>query len=68
MVTLATFSTSEETMKTYILERLKEPSTWRGIVMLLTAAGIPIAPQMQDVIISAGLALVGLIGAATPDK
>ena len=68
MATLATFSTSEETMKTYILERLKEPSTWRGIVMLLTAAGIPIAPQMQDVIISAGLALVGLIGAATPDK
>ena len=45
-------------MKQYILERLKEPSTWRGIVMLLTAAGIPIAPQMQDVIISAGLALV----------
>ena len=68
MATLATFSTSEETMKAYILERLKEPSTWRGIVMLLTAAGIPIAPQMQDVIISAGLALVGLIGAATPDK
>jgi len=55
-------------MKQYILERLKEPSTWRGIVMLLTAAGIPIAPQFQDLIISAGLALAGLIGAATPDK
>ena len=55
-------------MKQYILERLKEPSTWRGIVMLLTAAGIPIAPQFQDVIISAGLALAGLIGAVMPDK
>ena len=55
-------------MKQYILERLKEPSTWRGIIMLLTAAGIPIAPEMQKVIISAGLALAGLIGAVTPDK
>ena len=55
-------------MKQYILDRLKEPSTWRGIIMLLTAAGIPIAPEMQSVIISAGLALAGLIGAVTPDK
>lgn len=55
-------------MKQYILDRLKEASTWRGIVMLLTAAGIPIAPELQDLIISAGLAIVGLIGAVTPDK
>jgi hypothetical protein len=54
-------------MKAYILERLKEPSTWRGIVLLLTAIGVPIAPGMADMIISAGLAVTGLIGAVTPD-
>ena len=55
-------------MKQYIIDRMKEASTWRGIVMLLTAAGIPIAPEMQSLIISAGLALAGLIGAVVPDK
>ena len=31
-------------MKAYILERMKEPSTWRGLTLLLTALGIPLAP------------------------
>ena len=55
-------------MKAYVLERLKEASTWRGVILLLTAAGVPIAPAMADTIISAGLAIAGLIGALTPDK
>ena len=55
-------------MKQYVIDRLKEPSTWRGIILILTAAGVPIAPEMQTVIISAGLALAGLLGVATPDK
>lgn len=54
-------------MKSYILARAKEPSTWRGLVLLLTAAGVPLAPAMAEAIISAGLALAGLIGVATPD-
>lgn len=55
-------------MKDYIINRAKEPSTWRGIIMLLTAAGIPIAPAMADAIISIGIALVGAIGVFTADK
>ena len=55
-------------MKDYILARIKEPSTWRGIILLLTAAGLPIAPELADAIISVGLAVAGLIGVATPDK
>lgn len=27
-------------MKAYVLERMKEPSTWRGPTLLLTALGI----------------------------
>ena len=55
-------------MKAYMIERLKEPSTWRGLVLLLTAIGVPVAPAMADAIVSVGLAVAGLIGVATPDK
>ena len=55
-------------MNPYIAERLKEPSTWRGFILLLTALGVPIAPAVADVVISVGLAVAGLIGVATPDK
>ena len=55
-------------MKNYIKERLKEPSTWRGIILLLTAAGVPIAPAMGEAIICVGLALAGGVGIVTPDK
>jgi len=55
-------------MKSYLLARAKEPSTWRGALMFLTAIGIPIAPQMAEAIVSTGLAIVGLIGIIAPDK
>ena len=55
-------------MKQYILDRAKEPSTWRGIIMLLTAIGVPIAPAMADAIVAVGLAVAGLIGVVSPDK
>lgn len=55
-------------MKQYILDRAKEPSTWRGFILLLTAIGVPVAPAMADAIVSAGLAIAGLIGVVSPDK
>jgi hypothetical protein len=55
-------------MHPYVVERLKEPSTWRGIVLLLTALGVPIAPAMADTVVSIGLAIAGFVGVATPDK
>ena len=55
-------------MKAYILARAKEPSTWRGAMLFLTAIGIPIAPQLTESIIAAGLAIAGLIGVIAPDK
>jgi hypothetical protein len=53
-------------MKSYVLARMKEPSTWRGVIYMLTAIGVPIAPAMADAIIAVGLALAGLVGAVTP--
>lgn len=55
-------------MKDYIIARAKEASTWRGIILLLTAAGVPIAPALADTIVSVGLALAGMIGVVAADK
>lgn len=55
-------------MKEYVIERLKEASTWRGIILLLTSAGIQIAPEIQSLVISIGVALAGAIGVVAPDK
>ncbi len=52
-------------MKDYIGARAKEPSTWRGFSLLLTAIGVPIAPELQTAIVSAGLGIAGLIGVVT---
>lgn len=54
-------------MKAYIIARLREPSTWRGIILIATAAGVPIAPQHIEAIVTAGLGLAGLLGAMLPD-
>lgn len=55
-------------MKDYLLSRLKEASTWRGIIMLATAIGVPIAPALAEAIIAAGLALTGVVGMLIPDQ
>jgi hypothetical protein len=52
-------------MKQYILERAKEPSTWRGAILFLTAMGVPIAPALAEHIVTVGLAVAGIVGMAT---
>lgn len=41
---------------------LREASTWRGLVLLATAAGLQLDPEQEDAIVAAGLAIAGLIG------
>lgn len=55
-------------MKQYILDRVREPSTWRGAILFLTAIGVPIAPQLAEAIVTAGLGIAGLVGVLTPDR
>ena len=54
--------------KQWALDRLSEPSTWRGIILILTSAGVNIAPAMADAIIGAGIGICGLVGVLTADK
>jgi len=46
---------------------ITEPSTWRGLVWLLTAAGLAVSPDQQAAIAAAGMALAGAIGAFFTD-
>jgi hypothetical protein len=54
-------------LKRFFLQRLKEPSTWRGIILMLTTFGVAIEPTQKEAIITAGLGIVGVLGAFLPD-
>jgi len=45
-----------------------EPSTYRGFVWLLMAAGLALSPEQQSAIISTGAAIAGLIGVFFADR
>jgi hypothetical protein len=51
-----------------ILERLSENSTWRGILLIATAVGLKLEPEMQNAILGAGLGLIGLINVLRKGK
>lgn len=52
-------------MRSYILDRVREPSTWRGAILFLTALGVPIAPALAEHIVTVGLGVAGIIGMVT---
>lgn len=55
-------------MFSYIFSRLKERSTWLGLIALATACGATIEPLLAEQIIAAGMAIAGLIGVLTKDS
>ena len=55
-------------MKDYLLSRLKEPSTWRGLVLCASAFGMTLTPDQSYAIASLGMALAGSIGIISPDR
>lgn len=55
-------------MLKFFLARLKEPSTWRGIVMLATGFGVALTPDQANAVVAVGVAIVGLIGVLTADQ
>ena len=55
-------------MRDYIISRALEPSTWRGLVLIASALGAALSPDQKDAIVTGGLLLAGIIGAAVPDK
>lgn len=55
-------------MLNFILDRTKEPSSWRGVSLFLTALGIYIEPALYTQITTVGVGIAGLIGMFTKDK
>lgn len=44
-----------------IIDYLKQESTWRGIIAIVTALGVTLSPEQANAIIAGGLALIGII-------
>lgn len=51
----------------YLLARLRERSTWLGLISLATALGIAVSQSQQEAVIAAGSAVAGLVAALVPD-
>jgi len=45
----------------WLIDRLSENSTWRGIIGIVTATGVVLKPEQADKIIAAGMAIVAVI-------
>ena len=45
----------------WLLNRLKEPSTWRGAIAIAMGLGIGISPEMIESIVSVGVSIIGAI-------
>ena len=52
----------------WVLARLREPSSWRGLVWLLTVFGLSLRPDQAEAIAIAGVALAGLLGVFLSDE
>ena len=53
--------------KEWLISRLKEPSTWRGLIWILTVFGVLLTPEQTEAIVLAGMALAGLLGVFCSD-
>jgi hypothetical protein len=51
----------------WIVDRLKERSTWLGIIGLITATGMALTPDQTAAITAGGVAIAGLIATFTKD-
>lgn len=51
----------------FVLLRLRERSTWLGLISLATAAGLILSEAQQEAVIAAGSSIAGLVAALTPD-
>jgi hypothetical protein len=54
-------------MKKLILDRLKQESTWRGLIQIAIACGVGIKPDQAAAIIAAGVSVIGAINVFKKD-
>lgn len=59
--------TTSKTLR-FVLARLSEASTLRGLLMIATALGVVLKPEVSDAIVAFGIAAAGLAGVLLPDQ
>ena len=52
----------------FLRARLAEASTYRGAMLIFTAAGVLIRPEVAEAVTAFGLAVAGLLGVLFPDN
>lgn len=52
----------------WIAARIKEPTTWHGINILLTAIGVTLEPALMQAIITIGMGVSSLILIITKER
>jgi len=52
----------------YIIERGKEPSTYRGLVLIASSLGAVLNPELAEAIIGAGVGIFGLLQVLRKEK
>ena len=45
----------------WLIARLKEPSSWRGLIVLASIVGYKLDPTLQEAIVTAGVSLIALV-------
>ena len=53
---------------TLALNKLNETSTWRGLILIATALGVQLEPELQNHIVAGGLAIVGAINIVRKER
>lgn len=53
---------------TWVIARLREPTTWIGLSSLLTLFGVNLAPELADAIIAVIAAIGGLLAIVLKEK
>lgn len=52
----------------YVTARASERSTWLGLTSVATALGLLLSSEQTEAVISAGMAVAGMIAAFSGDK
>lgn len=61
------FGRFKRRLRAYAITQLGEPSTWRGVTLLLTSLGVALSPEQTAAIVALGLAVAGVIAVFIPD-
>jgi hypothetical protein len=51
----------------WLKARLREPTTWGGLISILTLVGVALTPEQKEAVIGAGVAIGGLVMVFMPE-